>query len=562
MKYAGNTTLIEQNPSRGFQSTVSNILIFGLDKSTLIDTLTVDWIGGKRQILTKVKSNQLLVLEEKNADRLFEMQRNNSPLFTEINSLINFNHIISASNDFSRQPLLINQLSHFGPVMEQADLNNDGLKDIVLGSGIGQSSKIFLQQKSGNYTEKSLSNSSQSAIADIAVFDANIDGFQDIYLAHGGYDQFKENDNALQDELFLNDKNGGFIKANLPKITSSKSVVAPVDVNKDGNLDLFVGSRVNIGNWPQSVDNYLLINDGKGNFTNRIDEFAPDLRNIGMITDAKSVDLNNDKINELVVVGDMMPLQIFEIKEGKLMLNSEKYLSENYSGFYSKLATGDFNRDGKPDLIIGNLGLNSQLKVIENEPIEMVYGDFDKNGTTDPIMSCYFAGKSHPYITRDEFFMQFAGLKPRYITYESYADATAEAIFDKGELNSGKKLKVDNTETILLLSNVSGKLKKVNLPIQAQYACVNDLLVFDFDKDNSQDILLVGNNKYFKIRLGKHDANYGILLRNDGKGNFSYVNQIKSGFKLNGDIKSVLNIDRNLFFGVNEGKIQTYKYSK
>lgn len=562
LKYAGNTQVIEQNPSRGFQSTVSNILNFGLGKNSLIDSLIVDWVGGKQQLLTNIKTNQLIVLEEKNGVNTNHQTIVSHPIFAETNSPISFIHNTNTSNDFSRQPLLISQLSHIGPVLKKADLNKDGLDDIVVGGGKGQNSKLFFQQKSGIYTEKNLQNNTNSSIADIAVFDANNDGYQDVYLAHGGYNQFSDNDLALQDELFLSDQKGGFIKNNLPKITTSKSTVQPIDINKDGNLDLFVGSRVKIGHWPQSADNYLLINDGKGNFTDRITDLAPELSNIGMVTDAHSVDLNNDKINELIVVGEMMPIHIFENLAGKLKLNTEKYLIENKPGFYTKIASADFNKDGIQDLIIGNMGSNTQLKASDNEPIEMIFGDFDKNGTTDPIMSCYFAGKSHPYITRDEFFMQFAGLKPRYVTYESYADATAESIFEKGELNSGKKLTVSNTETILLLSDKKGKLTKSILPIQAQFATVNDFLILDYNKDNSTDIMLVGNNKYYKIRLGKQDANYGIFLRNDGKGNFTFIEQLRSGFGLKGDVKSAIQTGENLFFGVNESKILAYRLLK
>lgn len=561
IKYGENTQVLEHNPGRGFESSVTNILNFGLGKNTVIDTLKVEWIGGKSQVLTKVKANQTLVLNEKNGYSLKYDSPPNDPIFTEGKSSINYTHALNSSNDFSRQPLLISQLSHIGPVLAQADLNNDGLDDIVIGAGLGQNSKLFFQQKSGNYLAKNLPNNTQSSISDIAIFDANKDGFQDIYLAHGGYDQFNDKDVALQDELFLNDKKGAFQKSKLPQILGAKSVVEPIDVNNDGLMDLFVGTRVKVGNWPQSADNYLLINDGKGGFVNQIHELAPELKNIGLVTDAKWVDLNNDKINELVVIGEMMPIQIFENIAGKLKINNEKYFTKNPSGFYTKIESGDFNKDGKTDLIIGNMGTNSQLKATENEPIEMVYGDFDNNGTTDPIMSCYFAGKSHPYITRDEFFMQFAGLKPRYITYESYANATSESIFDKGELKNGNKLKVENNETILLLSDGNGKLKSAVIPIQAQYACINDILVFDYNKDNSPDILLVGNNKYYKIRLGKQDANYGTLLRNNGKGDLEYIPQKKSGFTIKGDVKSVVKSNKNLIFGVNEANILTYKYT-
>ena len=558
----GSKQVLEQNPGRGFQSSVSYNLSFGLGKNNVIDSLIVTWIGGKQQILTNLKANQVVQLEEKNAANKTEMIAGAPPLFQEIEADIPFVHKAKQINDFSRQALLISELSHIGPVLKKADFNNDGQDDIIVGGGLGQSSVVYFKQTNGSFKAYNLQNSSLSSIADAALIDANKDGYTDIYLAHGGYDTFTDDAPALQDELFLNDKNGKFAKTTLPKIGGNKAVAVAIDINHDGYEDLFVGTRCKIGAWPQAADNYLLINDGKGKFENKIDALAPSLKKIGMLQDAIAIDLDLDKNKELVLVGEMMPITIFSTKNAKLEASTDKFLPENPAGFYSTVKAADLNTDGKPDLVVGNLGTNTQLKASENQPIEMLYGDFDKNGTVDPIMSCYMAGQSYPYITRDEFFMQFAGLKPRYVTYASYADATAESIFDKGELNTAAKLKVSNTESSIWLSTKEGKLVRGTLPIQAQYSCVNDLLIFDFDKDGDLDMLPVGNNHFYKIRLGRQDANYGLLLRNDGKGNFSYLPQILSGFKLKGDVKTATQVSNKLYFGIYGSSVVCYNFAQ
>ncbi len=558
--FKGEKQVLEQNPSRGFVSTVSNTMYFGLGKNNQIDSIIVDWIGGRRQILTNVKSNQTIKIEEKDANSKADFQKPNRPIFIETNSEINFIHSLNNSNDFTRQPLLISQLSHIGPIMKAADLNNDGLEDIIIGGAKGQDIKLFIQQKNQKYTSKPTNIRAKASVSDIAIFDANNDGFKDFYLAYGGYDQFIDNEANLQDELYVNDKKVGFFKSEngLPKMLSSKSVIAINDINKDGFQDIFVGTRVIPGKYPQSADNYLLINDGKGIFTNQIEKISPKLKNIGMVTDAKWADLNNDKIEELIVVGEMMPVSIFENKSGKLSEITEKYIDKKLSGFWNTIEIADFNNDKKPDIVLGNIGTNSQLKATDNEPAEVVFGDFDNNGSIDPILCTYINGKSYPYLTRDEFFMQFAGFKAKFNSYESYANANLETIFDKGELANSKKIFANYLNTTILISTSSDKLELGILPPQAQFSCTNKVLVFDFNNDKNLDLLLLGNNKNYKIRLGKQDANFGTLLRGNVKGIFQYLNQNESGFSIKGDVKSAIQIKKSLFFCINEGKILQY----
>jgi enediyne biosynthesis protein E4 len=562
----GNRQIIEQNPARGYLSAVSNVLNFGLGNNKVIDSLIIDWVGGKRQVLTNVKSNQLLVVEEINASNYINVPNNEIRIFSEVKSPINHINPKNGSNDFARQPLLISQLSHSGPCMQKGDLNNDGLEDIVIGGAAGQSTSIYFQQKNASFVQKSVEvfeidkNYNDAAIA---IFDANKDGFNDVYIASGGYDNLLETDPLLQDRLYLNNKSGGFVKTNgLPKMLTSKSCVATNDINGDGYVDLFVGSRFIPGRYPQIPDSYLLINDGKGNFANKTKEFSPELEKIGLVTDAKWVDLNADKKPELVVVGEWMAASVFENSNTKLIQITDKYFDSNLKGWWNNIEVGDFNNDGKPDLLFGNIGSNTQFKATNKEPVELFFKDFDKNGTIDPMFCYYIQGKSYPYVTRDEFFLQFAGFKARYNSFESYADVTLESIFDKGELTDAEKLTANHLETTLLISDVANKYELAKLPLQAQFSPVNSTMVFDYDHDGNQDLLLLGNNAYSKIRLGKYDANYGILMRGNGKGEFKYINQQKSGFNIKGDVKSALKIDNLLFFGINEKPMITYKLNK
>jgi enediyne biosynthesis protein E4 len=563
LKSGGKSQIIEQNPARGYLSTVSTTLNFGLGNDKLIDSLIVDWVGGEQQILTNIKTNQTLQLLETNAKGTSNFNENFVSLFSETQSPIQFNNPISVSNDFSRQPLLISELSHIGPIIKTADLNNDKLDDVVIGGNEGSLS-VFIQQKNKKFLEnkpKNIPLNKAASITDIAIFDANNDGLADIYLAKGGYGLLTENDSSLQDQLFINDKKGNFLLAAnaLPKMLTAKSVVEATDFNNDGFIDLFVGSSCVPGKYPQSADNYLLINDGKGKFTNQIDKLASELKNIGMITDAKWVDLDNNKTKELIVVGELMPIMIFENEGGKLHEKTPEYIDKTLSGFWKSIGVGDFNNDGKPDLVLGNLGTNTQFKATDNEPIEMHFGDFDKNGTVDPILTTYINGKSYPYITRDEFFMQFAGFKAKFNSFKSYADATVETIFDKGELKNGKKIMANQLESVVLLSSKTDKFTTVNLPLQAQFSCINDMVIFDYNNDRNLDLMLVGNNKYLKIKLGKQDANYGTLLRGEGNGSFTYINQQKAGFQIKGDVKSVQKFDNLLLFGMNNSQVLAYK---
>lgn len=555
---------LEQMPSRGFQSSVSPVLHFGLGKDKRIDSLRIVWQGGKEQLLKNVKADQQLTLNEKDALGTYRAPTAIKPIFTEINSPVANKQEKNSTNDFKRQPLMINPLSFAGPCMVKGDVNGDGLEDVYVGGENGKAGSLYLQQKDQTFVlkpESAFETDKKSDDAAAIFFDANGDGKPDLYVCSGGYGDLLPADPLLQDRLYLNDGKGNFTRSknSLPKMLSSKSCVTAADINGDGYPDLFVGGRVIPGRYPETPQSYILINDGKGHFTDETTKYNPQLQRIGMVTDAAWVDMNGDKKPDLVLAGEWMPITILINSNGKLVNSTADYFDKPQSGWWNKILVADLNHDGHPDLIIGNQGLNTQCRASDAEPAEMYYKDFDDNGSVDPILCFYIQGKSYPYVTRDELFDQMSMMRTRFPDYKSYADASLPDIFSTLELKDAGHLQANNLATTCFLSDGKGKLHVAALPLQAQFSPVYTITALDYDHDGNQDLLLCGNVNRARLRFGKYDANYGTLLKGDGKGHFTYVPQLRSGFKLWGDVRSVIEVNNTLLFGINQLGVKAYK---
>jgi hypothetical protein len=562
----GQMQTLEQNPARGYLSNVSFTLHFGLGNWEKVDSLIITWNSNKVQKLYNVKANQLLKLAEKDALDKVLPAKHGMTWFTEIQSPVKYKDPDTSNDDFNIQPLLISQFSYHGPCMSKFDLNNDSLDDIFIGGAAGQATSVFLQQRNGSFVLKkipALEQDKEYEGAGIAVFDANGDGHPDIYIASGGYYNLSASDTLLRDRLYLNDGKNNFTKSNgLPDIRGSKSCVKIQDINSDGHPDIFVGGRVVPGRYPETPKSYILINDGKGNFSDQTGKICPELSKLGMITDAAWIDLDLDQKNELVIVGEWMPVTVFRQENGKLVNSSSRYFDKAYSGWWNTIAVGDFNSDHRPDLIIGNIGLNTQFKSSEKEPLEMYYRDFDNNGSVDPVFSFYIQHKRYPYITRDELVGQLPVLRKRFSNFKSYADITMEDLFQNNELKEAGHLVAGHMNTTCFLSTQTGKFKLAELPQEVQYSPVYAIDTMDFNGDGNTDLLLCGNNSHTKIRLGKFDANYGVLLAGDGKGNLNYIKQTESGFNIWGDVRSCVQIRDKIYFGINGKNLIAYTLSK
>ena len=558
----GQAQIVYANMYRGYQSSMSPRLHVGLGNLAKIDSVKVLWNSGKFQMLKGIKSSKNIALYEKDAKLIQPNGLEIKSFFTRVAPLTQSPEA-NPVNDFKRQTQLVNPLSFIGPILKSADVNKDGLSDIFVGASQGNPAHLFLQQKGGQFKSVGLSGSEGFEDSDALFVDMDADGDVDLYVVSGGYANLEATSTYLQDRIFINDGKGNFSlsKNKLPNPNGSHSCVTQVDLNGDKLPDLFVGARVIPGQYPQVPQSQLLLNQGNGKFLD-VSKNYPEIQSVGMVTDAEFKDLNGDSEYELVIVGEFMPLQIFNFDKGKSINVTQTFFDESPAGLWNTLWIEDLNKDGKLEILVGNQGLNSQYKASVSEPMELYVKDFDSNGSVEPILTTYVKGIKVPFLTRDELLEQISLMRPRFTDYQSFAEAKLSDIFTEDELKDAKIYKATELKTSLFSLNAGGKYESKPLPSIVQSSPIFAFQIADVNADGHLDIVMAGNMNHAKLRIGKMDSNYGLLLLGDGQLNFKSMPQKSSGFWLKGDVRSILKVEDHWYFGINSFGVESYKWQK
>ncbi|MEM6784362.1 MAG: VCBS repeat-containing protein [Bacteroidota bacterium] len=548
---SGRASYLEQIPMRGFQSSMDYTLTFGLGSAAIVDSVTVRWPDGRQQSLRNVTTGQVLTLRHED-ERLQTSEPAGLPaaqsaLLRDVTAtaVLPYRHDESRFVDFHRESLLPKKLSTEGPAAASGDVNGDGLDDLYLGGAAGQPGVLLVQTARGAFepaNPSAFETDAASEDTDAAFFDADGDGDLDLYVVSGS-NEFAVNDLALVDRLYLGDGSGGFDRGEgmLPTQFSSGSTVAPADFDGDGDVDLFVGARsvpYRYGVVPRSA---LLLNNGRGRFSDITERRAPGLVEAGLVTDATWTDTDGDGDLDLVAVGEWMPVRVFE-NAGDGTLNAADVPGlDATEGWWTRIEAADLDGDGDEDLVVGNLGLNTKLRATPERPVTMHVADFDSNGSTEQLLSLYPPGSdtAYPFTLRKDLVRQLPHLKRRYPRFEGYAEQTVEDIFTTEELASAE-VRTATTFASSVFMNEGGAFVRRALPYDAQLAPVYGLLADDLDGDGSTDLLLAGNFYDVRPDLGRMAASYGLALRGRGDGTFDSLWPRKSGFFVPGQTRRLV----------------------
>lgn len=541
----------ENQPARGFQSTMDQRVNIGVGKGTLLKVI-ITWPSLVRTILEPVNANQILNISEKDANQpAEELLGGMQNAFADVSKNLNYTHIENSYIDFNRERLNYHMMSTQGPRIASGDVNGDGLLDVVIPGPKGMVTQIYLQKPDGSYMpsppnpEFEIIKEAEHVMCHL--FDADGDGDLDLYIASGGV-ELSEYSDYLHDYLFINDGKGKFTGSDQRLPVSSERIstgtVTSADVDNDGDLDLFVGERVKVGEWGALCSGYLLINDGKGNFSDQSKSRCPDLYQIGMITDAVFADLNGSGLPDLIAVGEFMEVSVFINRGG----NFEK-APQNHAlnGWWNTIKAIDIDNDGDTDLVIGNHGLNSRFRASEDHPVLLYYSDFDQNGSSEAVLcNVHENGNEYPYGLRHNLMSRMPPLKKKYPDFNSFREATMKDIFTSEKLQNSVRLSANEMRSLVLINEGNMKFTKKILPLSAQISPVYAIGAIDINSDGFMDLLLGGNLYGAQPETGRYDASYGHMLINDGKGNFS-DQSLQHGFSVRGEIRDFYINGKNIF---------------
>ena len=563
----------EYNLVRGYLSSVSPLLHFGMGNAQQADSILVTWSNGDITKFENIKTNQRLTINydatKTNTKSPIAPEKTTPKRFqtVEVDNL--FKHEENIFNDFEVEVLLPHKNSTLGPALAVGDLNGDGRDDYIIGGSVGQVSAVFLQNDKGDFENLPIPDLAKDQYYEdlgIIIFDADMDGDNDFYIASGG-NEFKPNSLGYEDRLYENIGKNQFQrnKAALPDIKASGLDVIASDFDHDGDLDLFVGGRLIPKKYPYPADSYILENvstTSNPKFIDATEKVLPELSGLGLVTASSWIDFDNDGWEDLVVVGEWMPIKFFKNNDGTFEDVSEELLPNELSGWWFDIQKGDFDKDGDQDLIVGNLGKNYKYQASESTPFKVYLNDFDANKKGDIVLSYKKGKKEYPVRGRQCSAQQMPAIKSKFEDYNSYANATLNQIYTTKLLEESLNYEITSFASIYL-ENDNGKFTAKALPQLAQISSINKMLVDDFNADGNLDVVLAGNLYNSEVETPRNDASFGLFLQGDGTGKFKVTTMMESGLKIVGDTRDMelltINGAKHLLVAKNDEQLQLIK---
>ena len=542
--YIGGEILTrELYPSRGFQSSVDFKLVFGLGKSTKIDSAIITWPDRTSSVLISPEINKVHFINQSGLQTITEKVKADLPMATTFSKIeSNFDrHQENNYVDFYNERLVPRALSREGPKAATADVNGDGLADIFIGAAEGGTGQLYLQSANGAFIKKAGNEFKQPhRFEDVAelFFDYDRDGDMDLLICPGGNNQVM-NSAELQLRLYKNDGKGNFTPdlTAFPQTSMNISVAAAHDFNNDGYPDLFIGARSYPGVYGKDPQSYIFLNDGKGHFNDIAKTKNPDISNMGMVTGAVWADVTGDKQKELIIVGEWMAPHIYSWNTDHF--NEVKTNISDKFGWWQTVTTADLNHDGKEDLVLGNIGENFYLNPTTEMPAKLWMNDFDKNGEMDKIMTYTIDGKDMPVFLKRDMEEQIPGLKKKNLRHKDYATKSIQELFAPDLIRSAIIKQFNYAASCVAINEGNGKFKIKELPVMVQLSCINAIQPVDINGDGFIDLVSGGNQFGFLPQFEKLDGSFGDVMINDGKGGFSWQESKKTGLNLRGVLRDI-----------------------
>ncbi len=564
--YHGEKTQYKEHfLTRGYQSSLPDLIHFGIGKN-VIDSLIVEWPDGKTQTILSPSNTITLNYNQSKAKEL-RIHEDQKLFYNATNELsLNVIHKENFHDDFSREVLLPHKMSQFGPAFTKGDFNGDGKEDFFIGGAVGSPGRIYVQNENGFalFQQEILKLDAIHEDVGAVFFDADNDNDLDLYVSTGGNEWIPNHAN-YKDRLYIND-NGTLVKGDIPLIKTSNSIVRPYDIDKDGDLDLFVGARLNPIRYPIPDKSWILENK-EGKFEDATVDYFGSNDKIGLITDASWGDLDGDGVAELIVLGEWTPIRIFKIENDKLVEKTNNYQTDKLLGWWYSVDIADVNGDGLQDIIAGNLGLNYKYKATEEQPFHVFFNDFDQNGRGDIVLGYHDDdGLLYPLRGRQCSSEQIPKLAQKFKTYDEFGNATLTEVYGDSKLKQSRHYIANTFASSILLNNGDNSFKVIPLPRMAQISSINDFIVDDFNMDGNIDLLYAGNLYPVEIETTRNDASFGGLLIGNGDGTFNYLGAVQTGLKADGDVKHLIPIklttdERAIIIARNSGLAEIFKQS-